>query len=155
MYSGERHIDTGEAMHHNNEVEQARRAEHLRRCAESPAYKRVYERWQKTIARMQTEQAREINIMRAAMQQQVITNIADNCDVQPVHIGRPCPLPPPSEQEQLAPSGGAFGAFVFASLFMTKEQWEQIPENLQAMEEMRKVDEEYDRQIICLSGFEW
>ena len=37
MYSGQRHTDNGEAMAHNRMVEQAREAEHLRRCDQSPA----------------------------------------------------------------------------------------------------------------------
>jgi hypothetical protein len=38
---------------------------------------------------------------------------------------------------------------------MSKEQWEQIPEDVKAMAEMRQVNEEYDRQLIRLSGWEW
>lgn len=155
MHSGERHIDTGEAMRHNEQVEQARRAEHLRRCAVSPAYKRVYDRRQDMMATMRREQFKVADAMRQAMQQQTVTDVMGNCHEQPVRIGRPEPLPPSSELNQLAASDGALGALLFAGLFMTKEQWAQIPENLKAMEEMRQVDAEYDRQIIRLSGFEW
>ena len=154
MYSGERHIDTGEAMRHNEQVEQARRAEHLRRCAESPAYKRVYDRWQQTMAFMQGEQSKVASAIQEAMRQQTVTDVTGNCEKQTVRIGRPEPIPPPKELECLASAGPLAGFFV-ASLFLSKERWEQIQEDVKAIEEMRKVNEEYDRQVIRMSGFEW
>lgn len=78
MYSGERHIDTGEAMRHNEQVEQARRAEHLRRCAVSPAYKRVYDRRQEMMTTMRREQFKVADTMRQAMQQ-TVTDVMGNC----------------------------------------------------------------------------
>lgn len=153
MYSGRRHIDNGEAVRHNEQVEQARKAEHLRRCAESPAYKRVYERWKKTMAYMQSEQAKVHDVIDQAMRQQQITNVMGNCETQPVHIGPP--LPPPSEQNQLASAGFAFSAFMIGALFTTEEQRQQLQEDLKAMGEMDEVNKRYDRQMIRMSGFEW
>jgi len=147
-------IDTGEAMRHNNEVEAARRAEHLRRCEESPAYKRVYERWQQMMERMGREQCKVAQAMQQSIMSQKVSNIMGNCEKQTIHIGRPEPLPPQKELDQLAASSPLAIGFL-ALFFMSKEQLEQIPEDIKAMEEMAQVNAEYDSQIIRMSGFEW
>lgn len=155
MYRDRRHIDTGEAMRHNEEVELARKAEHMRRCAESPAYKRVYERWLETMAFMGREHAKVQNTIYQSIQQQHITDVMGNCQEQSIHVGPPVPLPPPSEQDQLASTGLAFSAFLIGALFMSEERRQQLREDLKASEEMDEVNKSYDRQLICMSGFEW
>lgn len=155
MYSGPRHTDNGEAMAHNRMVEQAREAEHQRRCDQSPAYKRVYQRWQQTMTFMGRQQAQLASTIQEAMRQQTVTDVMGNCEKQTVRIGHPEPVPPPAELQHTAAFGNPLSAFIFAALFMSKEQWEQIPEDVKAMAEMRQVNEEYDRMLIRLSGFEW
>lgn len=155
MDGGRRHIDNGEAMAHNRMVEQAREAEHQRRCAESPAYKRVYERWKQIYLSLKGQQAQVSNAMQEAMRQQSVTDVMGNCEKQTVRIGHPEPVPPPAELQHAAALGNPLSAFVLAALFMSKEQWEQIPEDVKAMAEMRQVNEEYDHMLIRLSGFEW
>jgi len=156
MYSGPRHTDNGEAMDHNRRVEQAREAEHQRRCDQSPAYKRVYQRWQQTMTFMGRQQAQVASTIQEAMNVQRVSDTTDSLASQPLrHSLRPDPLPPPAELQQAAAFGNPLSAFVLAALFMSKEQWEQIPEDVKAMAEMRQVNEEYDRQLICLSGWEW
>ena len=156
MYSGPRHTDVGEAMDHNRRVEQAREAEHLRRCDQSPAYKRVYQRWQQTMAFMGRQQAQVASAMQEAVSTQRVSDTMSNIESQPVrHGSSPDPLPPPAELQHAAALANPLSAFVLAALFMSKEQWEQIPEDVKAMAEMRQVNEEYDRQLIRLSGFEW
>lgn len=155
MDGGRRHIDNGEAMAHNRMVEQAREAEHQRRCAESPAYKRVYERWKQIDLSLKGQQAQVANAMQEAMRQQTVTDVMGNCEKQTVHIGHPEPVPPPSELQHAAIGNPLSAAFIFAALSSTKEQWQQIREDVRVMEEMHRVDDKYDRQLIRLSGFEW
>ena len=155
MDGGRRHIDNGEAMRHNEAVEQAREAEHLRRCAESPAYKRVYERWKQIDLSLKGQQAQVANAMQEAMRQQTVTDVMGNCEKQTVRIGHPEPVSPPAGLQQAAAFGNPLSAFIFAALSSTKEQWQQIHEDVRAMEEMYQVNDKYDRQLIRLSGFEW
>lgn len=156
MYSEEQYIDNGEAMRHNQLVEQARQAEHLRRSAESPAYKRVYERCLSMKTTMQREQLKVFDAMQQAIQQQPASNVMKHCDPQSVRIGpSESLLPLPSELNQLTEPGGALGILVFGVLFMTEEQRAQIHDNVKAIEEMCQVNKEYDRQLIRKSCFEW
>lgn len=156
MDGGRKNINISDAMAHNRFVEQAREAEHLRRCAESPAYKRVYERWKQTMEYINSQQLQVAKAMREAMRAQATTETTDGTNSKHVCHGI-CPesLPTPTEWEQAAVMSTPFSAFIYASMFMTKEKWEQIPENVRAMDEMRQVDEEYDSHIIRMSGFEW
>lgn len=142
-------------MRHNEQVEQAREAEHQRRCAESPAYKRVYERWKQVDLSLKGQQAQVSNAMQEAMNLQTVTDVMGNCERQTVRIGHPEPVPPPSELQHAAALGNPLSAFIFAALSSTKEQWQQIHEDVRAMEEMYQVNDKYDRQLIRLSGFEW
>jgi hypothetical protein len=143
-------------MAHNRRVELAREAEHLRRCDQSLAYKRVYQRWQQTMAFMGRQQAQLANTIQEAMNVQRVSDTVGNIESQTVrHESRPDPLPPPAELQRAAAFGNPLSAFVLAALFMSKEQWEQIPEDVKAMAEMHQVNEEYDRQLIRLSGWEW
>ena len=97
MYSGPRHTDVGEAMAHNRRVEQAREAEHQRRCDQSPAYKRVYQRWQQTMAFMGRQQAQVASAIQEAVSTQRVSDTMGNIESQPLrHGSRPDPLPPPS-----------------------------------------------------------
>lgn len=155
MDGGRRHIDNGEAMAHNRMVEQAREAEHQRRCAESPAYKRVYERWKQIDLSLKGQQAQVSNAMQEAMRLQTVTDVMGNCEKQTVRIGHLELVPPPFEQQHAAAFVNPLSAFIFAALSSTKEQWQQIHEDVRAMEEMYQVNDKYDRQLIRLSGFEW
>lgn len=155
MYSGPRHTDNGEAIAHNRRVEQAREAEHQRRCDQSPAYKRVYKRWKQIDLSLKGQQMQVGNAMQEAMRQQTVTDVMGNCEKQTIRIGHPEPVPPPAELQHTAAIGNPLSAFIFSALSSTKEQWQQIHEDVRAMEEMCRVNDEYDRQLIRLSGFEW
>ena len=152
----ERHIDNGEAMRHNEAVEQARRAEHLRRCAESTAYKRVYERWQEVnrelAGKIQTVQ----KTISDQMRQQTVQPLSDTMTSQPVKFkDRHDHLPPPEEQQRLAANGNPWTWFFLGMMFADDEKLKQMREDAAAMKEMMEVNARYDRQMICMSGFEW
>lgn len=59
------------------------------------------------------------------------------------------------DELQHAALGNPLVAFIFAALSLTKEQWQQIHEDVRAMEEMYQVNDKYDRMLIRLSGWEW
>ena len=152
----ERHIDNGEAMRHNEAVEQARRAEHLRRCAQSPAYKRVYERWQEVNRKLAGEIQTVQHIICDQMQQQTAQPIGETMTSQPVKFkDRPDPLPPPEEQQRLAATGNPWTWFLLGMMFADEEKLKQMREDAVATQEMMEVNARYDRQMICMSGFEW
>lgn len=149
-----RRISNTDAIAHNNLVEQARQAEHLLRCARSPAYKRVYERWQKMMDSLSSEQAKLAEIMSYDRIRRQQCEADGPCEEQPKDADKPCAVPPPVlfQSSDIVDSSAAF---IIGSMFMTQEQWSQIPEDVKAEEEMRKVNEEYDRQLVRMSGFEW
>ena len=94
--------------------------------------------------------------IQEAVSTQRVSDTMGSLASQPLsHGSRPDPLPPPSELQHTAAFGNPLSTFIFAALFMSKEQWEQIPENVKAMAEMCQVNAEYDRQLIRLSGWEW
>ena len=156
MYSGPRHTDIGEAMAHNRRVEQAREAEHQRRCDQSPAYKRVYQRWQQTMTFMGRQQAQVASAIQEAVSTQRVSDTMGSLASQPLrHGSRPDPLPPPAELQQAAALASPLSALVCAALFLTSEQWQQLPDDIRAMAALRQVNDKYDHQLIRLSGWEW
>ena len=156
MYSGERHIDSCDAMQHNEQVEQERQAEHLRRCAESQAYKRVYERWQ-AMNKVAMQQAATIQqTIHDQMCQQQAQPISDTMKAQPVKLGEcPEPIPLPENLQQMAGYNNPWTWFILGMMFADDEKLKQMREDAAATKEMMEVNERYDRQIIRLSGFEW
>ena len=156
MYSGERHIDTGDAMRHNELVEQARRAEHLRRCAESPAYKRVYNRSLTMNRKAMLQTATIQQAISNQMRQQAVQPLSDSMKSQPVkQKDRPDPIPPPDDLQRLAGYNNPWSWFLLGLMFADAKQLKQMREDAAAILEMTEVDERYDRQIIRMSGFEW
>ena len=143
-------------MAHNRRVEQARKAEHQRRCAESPAYKRVYEHR----LTMNRELAGEIQTLQQTicdqMRQQTVLPLSDTMKSQPIKIGKRLdPLPPQDDLQRMAGSGSPWTWFMLGMMFADDEKLKQMREDAAATQEMMEVDERYDRQMICLSGFEW
>ena len=149
-----RHIDTGEAMRHNEAVEQARHAEHLRRCAESPAYKRVYERWLEMGKVLTQQMATTMQTLNDQMRQQTVLPISEAVKTQTA-IHKPTPLPPPSDLQCLAGCCNPWSWFMLGMMFVDEERLKQMKEDMVAMKEMQEVNEQYDRQMIRMSGFEW
>lgn len=146
MYCDAKHIDTASAIEHNRRIEQARQAEHLRRCAASPAYKRVYERMQEIVADILRDQATLQNAMKESIQQQRIGDIMGTS----TSAVRPVPAPLPSD---FHPSPNPLSALRGA--IISQESLEQMQEDVKALVEIRQVNDEYDRHIIRKSCFSW
>jgi len=156
MYSGPRHTDSGEAMAHNRMVEQAREAENLRRCAESPAYKRVYERWQAVNRKLLGISAAQQQALNDNMRSQTVQPLSDSIKSQPIRIGnRPDPIPSPDDLRHLAACGNPWVPFLLGMMFADGEKLKQMREDAAATQEMMEVNDRYDRQMIRMSGFEW
>lgn len=156
MYSGERHINKGNAMRHNEQVEQARQAEHLRRCAESPAYERVYKRWLKMNGDAMQQTATTLQVISDQMCQQKAQSLSDSMKPKPIKLrNRPDPIPPPGDLQRLTGCGSPWTWFLLGMMFADEDKLKQMREDAVASQEMMKVNERYDRQIIHMSGFEW
>ena len=156
MDGGRRHIDVGEAMAHNRMVEQAREAEHQRRCDQWPAYKRVYERW----LTMNRELVGEIQAVQQTicdqMRQQTVQPLSDSMKSQPVKIkGQSVPIQSKEDLECLAAEWHPWTCFFLGMMFSGDEKLKQMREDYAATQEMIEVNDKYDRQLIRLSGFEW
>lgn len=156
MYKGERHINSEEAMHHNQQVEQARQAEHLRRCAESPAYKRVYERSLK----ISRDAVQTLPIIQQTisdqMRQQTAQTVNDSMKPRFVKLkDHPGPVLPSDVLKSLAGCGNPFLWFLIGLMFTDTDQLRLMREDVVAIQEMNEVNEQYDRQMILMSGFEW
>ena len=139
----------------SGKVEQARRAEHLRRCAESPAYKRVYERW----LTMNREHIQQIaTILNADINQrnsQEVQPLSESVKSQFVKLkDRPDPIPPPEELQRIATCGNPWAWFILGLMCADEEKLKQMREDAVATQEMVEVNKKYDCEMICLSGFE-
>ena len=159
-------ISSGEAMRWNADVDQRRRAYHERRCAEDPIYKRVYERQQEMILRMQKMQSMAMAQLQNAMSEPENTKCQQASD-QMTATEEPQKVKTHEEVmrerallfDQQGKSGAscALSAGMLAMLFdpNAEQRLKDLEEERPYVEEIRKADAEFDKEMICLSGFEW
>ncbi|MBQ7156369.1 MAG: hypothetical protein IJR86_01050 [Bacteroidaceae bacterium] len=156
MYSGERHIDSGYAMSHNNRVEAERQAEHLYHCAESPSYKRVYERWVTMNSEVAQQTATVLQAINEQMLQTAEQPLGGSTKYQTAkQESRPVPVSPPDDIHHFDGLANPLSWFFLGMMFADDERLKQMKEDMSASKQMQEVNERYDRQIIHLSGFEW
>ena len=164
-----RPINSGDAMRWNEDVERRRREYHEQRCAEEPLYRRAYER--------QQEMKQRINKMAVLDMLRLREAIGDEESAECRRAAK-YGIPEKNTPEQamgevraaitkLSKSLGmsassdvagnvlAFG--VMAMLFDPEaaQRLKELEEERPYAEEIRKADENFDREMICLSGFEW
>lgn len=167
-------INIGEAMRWNADVERRRREHHERRCNEDPIYKRTYERQQEMMQRMQKMQSVAMAQLQNAMSeaentkcQQATgqTNVGDVMQKAKSHVE--------IMQERLAimdrmeqrrtESGIVISDDMLSKIPMAillsdpdmERKLKDLAEESPYAEEIRKADEEFDSELIRLSGFEW
>lgn len=164
-------ISSGEAMRWNADVERRRMEYHERRCAEDPIYKRAYERQREMILRIQKMQSMAMAQLQNAMSEPENTKCQQASDQMTV-TEEPQKVKTHEEVmrerallfDQQGKSGAAsigndlLSAGVLAILFAdpeTEQQLKELREEIPYAEEIRKADAEFDKEMICLSGFEW
>lgn len=146
-----RGISSGEAMRWNEDVERRRKAYHEMRCAEHPIYKRAYERLQEDRRRMQEQIGKSIAQLSDAMnadRQQRMNGTVENTE-QPVRENKKMP------HGIAAGLGIAFAATMLVDSEKIYQRLKELEEERPYLEEIRKADQEFDRELIRMSGFEW
>ena len=163
-------ISSGEAMRWNEDVERRRREYHEQRCAEDALYRRAYERQQEQRRRLQEMIGKSMVQIADAMNadcQQRVNSAMDGAERQTVktheEVMRDRALMDSASRnpaEWLA-HGAGFGlgfavtAMMFADGEKMAQRMKELEEERPYAEEIRRADEEFDKEIIRLSGFEW
>lgn len=163
-----RNISNGEAMRWNADVEHRRREYHERRCAEDPIYKRAYERRQEMLARIQ-----KMNSMAMAQISNVIYGLENTKLRAAVENMAQCVKYHDEimrerknlliRMKQEKESGIAIGSIIASTsvcptLFClpeTERRLKEMEEEQPYVEEIRKADNEFDSELISMSGFDW
>lgn len=147
-----RGISSGEAMRWNDDVERRRKAYHEIRCSENPLYRRAYERLQNDRRRMQEQIGKGMAQIADAMnadRQQRFDGTKENVEQQPAR----------AHKEVSHDIGTALG-IAFAATMLADREWmerrlKELEEERPYAEEIRKADQDFDRELIRMSGFEW
>lgn len=165
-----RNISSGEAMRWNEDVERRRRECHEQRCAENALYRRAYERQQEKRRRIQRQISEAMTQLSDAMHtdcMQRANSIAEDACCQPVktheEVMRERSL---LDSMNRSPTewfvhnigfglGFAVAAMMFADGEKMKRQMQEIEEERPYLEEINRIDAQFDNEIIRMSGFEW
>jgi hypothetical protein len=165
-----RNISSGEAMRWNADVERRRREYHERRCAEDPIYRRAYERQQEERRRLQKLIGKSMVQIADAMNaecQQRVNSVAEGVDQQPVRTHEEVMNDRmlmdsviKYSAEWMAHSAGLGLGFAVAAMMLAdgeklKQRMKELDEEKPYAEEIRRADEQFDREMIRMSGFEW
>ena len=165
-----RNISIGEAMRWNEDVERRRREYHEQRCAENALYRRAYERLQEQRRRLNEMIGKNMVQLADAMNadcQQRANSITEDAYCQPVktheEVMREQALMDSMSKnptEWFAHSTGfglgfAVAAMMFADGEKMKRQMQEMEEERPYLEEINRIDAQFDNEIIRMSGFEW
>lgn len=165
-----RNISIGEAMRWNDDVERRRREYHEQRCAENALYRRAYERQQEMRRRIQRQASEAMTQLADAMHtdcMQRVNSITEDACCQPVktheEVMREQALMDSmsgNPTEWFAHSTGfglgfAVAAMMFADGEKMKRQMQEVEEERPYLEEINRIDAQFDNEIIRMSGFEW
>lgn len=160
----------GEVMHWNNDVERRRREYHEQRCAENALYRRAYERQQEMRRRIQRQASEALTQIADAMHMdcmQRANSIAEDACCQQVKTHEDV-----MREQALMDSmssnptewfahnmgfglGFAVAAMMFADGEKMKCQMQEIEEERPCLEEINRIDAQFDNEIIRMSGFGW
>ena len=163
------HIDSGDVMRWNANVERRRREHHERRCSEDAVYRRAYERRQEMIQKMQSMASSQLaNVMgqETNLRHQKVSD-------QMAEAGKPQRVKTHEEMirdmaimdsvirnpDGFPVSGIGFGLAIGSMLLADddrlKQRLKELEEEIPYAEEIRRTEEEFDKELIRMSGFEW
>ena len=164
-----RDISSGEAMRWNDDVERRRREYHEQRCAENALYRRAYERLQEQRRRLNEMIGKNMVQLADAMHtdcMQRANSITEDACCQPVktheEVMREQALMDSMSRnptEWFAHSTGfglgfAVAAMMFADGEKMKRRMQEMEEERPYLEEINRIDAQFDNEIIRISGFE-
>ena len=163
-------MSSGEAMRWNEDVERRRMEYHEQRCAEDALYRRAYNRQQEEWRRIQRQAGEALTQLADAMHadcMQRVNSITEDARCQPVktheEVMREQALMDsmsknPTEWFAHSTSFGlgfAVAAMMFADGEKMKRQMQEMEEERPYLEEINRIDAQFDNEIIRMSGFEW
>lgn len=163
-------MSSGDAMHWNNDVERRRREYHEHRCADDALYRRAYERQQEMRRRTQRQISEVLTQIADAMHtdcMQRVNSITEDACCQPTKTHEEV-----MREQELMDSmsrnptewfahgtgfglGFAVAAMMFADHGKMQLRMKEIEEELPYLEEINRIDAQFDNEIIRMSGFEW
>jgi hypothetical protein len=158
-------MSSGEAMRWNEDVERRRREYHEQRCSENALYRRAYERQQEERRRIQRQDGEALTLMADAMQR--VNSITEDACCHPAktheEVMREQALMDSMSRnptEWFAHNTGfglgfAVAAMMFADGEKMKRQMQEMEEERPYLEEINRIDAQFDNEIIRMSGFEW
>jgi len=159
-------MSSGEAMRWNEDVERRRREYHEHRCAEDALYRRAYERQQEERLRIQRQASELADAMHADCMQRVNSMKEDAC-CQPVktheEVMREQALMDSMSRNpaEWFAHGTGFGlgfavaAMMFADNGKMQQRMKEMEEERPYLEEINRIDAQFDNEVIRMSGFEW
>ena len=151
-------MTTEEKIAHNKQVEQERAAYHKRRCEESDAYKRVYERVIGIVTNDAMQAQSVVNAVQTCCQQQVVCQMP-NITEQPLKSYEEAI----SEREAIKeyelygnPNGVYYMFIMWLKLKMTEDKKlrNDLFFDLQALKEICEVEQTYNRQLERFDKYE-
>ena len=157
-------MSSGEAMRWNEDVERRRRQYHEHRCAEDALYRRAYERQQEERRRIQRQASEALTQLSDTMHTDCIT---ENACCQPAktheEVMREQALMDSMSRnptEWFAHSTGfglgfAVAAMMFADHGKMQQRMKEMEEERPYLEEINRIDAQFDKEVIRMSGFEW
>ena len=163
-------ISSGEAIRWNEDVERRRREYHEQRCADNALYRRAYERQQEIRRRIQRQASEALTQLADAMHtdcMQRVNSITEDACCQPVktheEVMRERALMDSMSRNQtewLAHGTGfglgfAVAAMMFADHGKMQQRMKEMEEERPYLEEINRIDAQFDNEIIRMSGFEW
>ena len=163
-------MSSGEAMRWNDDVERRRMEYHEHRCAEDALYRRAYERQQEERRRIQRQASEAMTPLADAMHtdcMQRVNSITEDACCQPVkthdEVMRERALMDSMSRNptEWFAHGTGFGlgfavaAMMFADHGKMQRRMKETEEERPYLEEINRIDAQFDNEIIRMSGFEW
>lgn len=165
-----RPISSGEAMRWNEDVDRRRREYHEQRCTENALYRRAYERQQEMRRRIQRQTSEALTQLADAMHtdcMQRANSIGEDACCQPAktheEVMRERALMDSMSRNptEWFAHGTGFGlgfavaAMMFADHGKMQQRMKEIAEERPYLEEINRIDAQFDKDLIRMSGFEW
>lgn len=163
-------MSSGEAMRWNEDVERRRRQYHEQRCAEDAMYRRAYERQQEERRRIQRQAGEALTQLADAMHtdcMQRVNSITEDACCQPVktheEVMRERALMDSMSRNptEWFAHGTGFGlgfavaVMMFADHGKMQQRMKEMEEEHPYLEEINRIDAQFDKEVIRMSGFEW
>ena len=151
-------MTTEEKIAHNRQIEQDRLAYHKRRCEESEAYRRVYERMMGKASHDAMQSQSVANAIQACCQWQVAQQMPNTTE-QPVrsHEAVMAERKAMKDYELLGIQNSMYGMcafWMFQKMTEDKQFRDDFLSDFQAMKEISEVEEAYDLKLERFGKYE-